>query len=329
MISVNGLSKNFTVYKKTPGLAGSLASLFFRKKSIVQALDNVSLSIDKDEIVGLIGANGAGKTTLVKILSGIIHPDSGSVRVMGHDPWQRKNSFRSAISLIMGQKAQLWWDLPAADCFLLIKEIYRIPDADYHARLADLSTILDVKSKLTTQIRRLSLGERMKMELIAALLHQPQVVFFDEPTIGLDITAQKAIRSFILSYRDRQHPAMIITSHYMEDIKSLCERIIILRKGSVVYDGPISHIVTDHAENKTITVVVDDTANPAFKEITLPTTLGTLVHTETRTLEYSVPRAHAAQAASYLLEHLPVEDLTIGEPDISTVIESLMREGKA
>jgi len=326
MITVTGLSKSFSVHKKTPGLAGSFRSLFFRKKTVVQALDNVSLSIDKDEIVGLVGANGAGKTTLVKILSGIIHPDGGTIRVMGHDPWQRKNSFRSAISLIMGQKAQLWWDLPAADCFLLIREIYRIPSGDYEERLNYLAEILDVKNQLTTQIRRLSLGERMKMELIAALLHEPKVVFLDEPTIGLDLTAQKAIRRFILSYRDRHHPAMIITSHYMEDIRSLCERIIILRKGAVVYDGPLAHIVEEHAENKTITVVVEEAGSQAARSAELPSALGLLTKTTDRTLEFSVPRNRAAEAASFLLQHLPVEDLTISEPDISTVIESIMKE---
>lgn len=326
MISVEQCSKSFTIHKKTPGLAGSLSSLLFRKKTVVQALDNVSISIAKDEIVGLIGANGAGKTTLVKILSGIIHPDKGTIRVMGYDPWQRKNSFRSSISLIMGQKAQLWWDLPAADCFLLIKEIYRIPEADFKERLGFLAETLLVTGKLTTQIRRLSLGERMKMELIAALLHHPQVVYLDEPTIGLDLTAQKAIRSFILSYRDKHHPAMIITSHYMEDIKSLCERIIILRKGSVIYDGSLSHIVTSHASCKTIAVVVDDAYATVNGGNVLPPALGLLAKVQDRSMEYTVPRNSIAEAAAFLLKHLPVVDLTVSEPDISTVVESVMKE---
>lgn len=199
MISVGNLSKSFFIHRKDPGLAGSLRSLFVRKKTEIKALDNVSMSIAEGEIVGLIGANGAGKTTLVKVLSGIIHPDAGTVRVLGFDPWQRKNEFRSNISLIMGQKAQLWWDLPAADCFLLLREIYHIEKGAYNERLDFLASTLGVTGQLTTQIRRLSLGERMKMELIATLLHNPKVVFLDEPTIGLDLTAQKAIRSFLLS----------------------------------------------------------------------------------------------------------------------------------
>ncbi len=327
MITVTDLSKAFYIHRKEPGFVNSVKSLFIRRKTTVQALDRVSLSIGEGEIVGLIGSNGAGKTTLVKILSGIIHPDSGSVKVMGYNPWQRKNSYRSAISLIMGQKAQLWWDLPAADCFLLLREIYRIPEKEYRERLDFLASTLAVTGKLTTQIRRLSLGERMKMELIAALLHNPKVVFLDEPTIGLDLTAQKSIRSFILSYRDRHRPAMIITSHYMEDIRSLCERIVILRNGAVVYDGALAHVVSDHAPRKIIKVRMDDAAGSADLPDLLPPRLGTLVGREDKILEFSVERNMAAEAATHLLRTLPVEDLTINEPDIGTVIESIMREG--
>ena len=327
IISVDNVSKTFFVHRREPGFISSLRSLFVRRKSAVHALDKVSLSIGEGEIVGLIGANGAGKTTLVKILSGIIHPGGGAVSVMGHNPWQRKNSFRSNISLIMGQKAQLWWDLPAADCFLLLREIYRIPDAAFRERLDFLASTLAVTGHLTTQIRRLSLGERMKMELIAALLHNPKVVFLDEPTIGLDLTAQKAIRSFILAYRDRHRPAMIITSHYMEDIKSLCERIVILRKGAVVYDGALAHIVSDHATHKIIKVLLDEDHGLQDPEEILPASLGSLVTREEKKFEFRVPRGAAAEAATHLLRNLPVEDLTINEPDIGTVIESIIREG--
>lgn len=327
MINVSGCSKTFTIHKKAPGLAGSLASLFLRRKTIITALDNVSFDIGEGEIVGLVGANGAGKTTLVKILAGIIHPDQGTVNVMGQTPWQRKNAFRSSISLIMGQKAQLWWDLPAADCFLLIREIYRVDPKAFDERLDFLSSTLDVKKQLTTQIRRLSLGERMKMELIAALLHNPKIVFFDEPTIGLDLTAQKAIRSFILSYRDREKPAMIITSHYMEDIKSLCKRIMIMRSGKIVYDGSLSHIVNEHASHKIIRVVVEDAAVMDDPSHLLPSQLGALSTRHERVLEFAVTRTRAPEAAAIILSKLAVEDLTISEPDIGTVVESIMKEG--
>jgi ABC-2 type transport system ATP-binding protein len=325
MITVSNLSKSFSVHRKEPGLAGSLRSLFIRKKTVVRALDDVSLSIAEGEIVGLIGANGAGKTTLVKVLSGIIHPDAGNVRVLGFDPWQRKNNFRSSISLIMGQKAQLWWDLPAADCFLLLREIYRVEKKVFAQRLDFLAATLGVTSQLTTQIRRLSLGERMKMELIAALLHNPKVVFLDEPTIGLDLTAQKAIRAFLLSYRDKHRPAMVITSHYMEDIKSLCKRIIILRKGAVVYDGTLDHIVSAHVPRKIIKVLIDESASQADFTTLMPAAMGNFVGREERMLEFSVPRDGAADAAAHLLKHLPVDDLTISEPDIGVVIESVMK----
>jgi ABC-2 type transport system ATP-binding protein len=326
IISVSNLSKAFTVHRKEAGFVSSVKSLFYRKKTVIQALDNVSLSIGKGEIVGLIGANGAGKTTLIKILSGIIHPDSGSIKVLGHNPWHRKNSFRSSISLIMGQKAQLWWDLPAADCFLLLREIYRIPHKAYHERLDFLAKTLDVEQQMNVQIRRLSLGERMKMELIAALLHNPKVVFLDEPTIGLDLTAQKAIRSFILSYRDQHNPAMIITSHYMEDIKSLCERIIIIRKGAIVYDGSLAHIVSDHTPDKIIKVRISDATNETDMQTVLPASLGTFTSREDKNIEFTVPREAAADAATHLLRELPVEDLTISEPEISTVVESILKE---
>jgi len=231
MIEVERLSKTYYVHRKRPGLRGSLRALFVRDRVERKAVDEVSFRVDEGEIVGLVGANGAGKTTLVKMLAGIIQPAGGTARVLGFDPWKRENAFRSQIALIMGQKAQLWWDLPAADCFLLLKEIYRIPDDRYRATLDDLAQILDVTGLLEIQIRRLSLGERMKMELIAALLHGPRVVYLDEPTIGLDLTAQRAIRDFILQWRERNRPAMLLTSHYMEDIERLCRRILILREG--------------------------------------------------------------------------------------------------
>ncbi|MHC4162708.1 MAG: ABC transporter ATP-binding protein, partial [Planctomycetota bacterium] len=225
MIRVHELSKTFYVHKKAPGLRASLKSLFRRERVAKHAVAGVSLEVKEGEIVGLLGPNGAGKTTLVKMLAGIIHPTAGEAQVLGFTPWERDNRFRRQIALIMGQKAQLWWDLPAADCFLLLKEIYRVRDAEYKETLAYLTGVLDVEQQLNIQIRRLSLGERMKMELIAVLLHRPRVVFLDEPTIGLDLSAQRSIRDFILRYREEHKPAMILTSHYMEDIQRLCERI--------------------------------------------------------------------------------------------------------
>jgi ABC-2 type transport system ATP-binding protein len=254
MIEIENLVKTFKVNQKDPGFRGAVKSLFNRKYIEKKALAGVSLHVNAGETIGLIGANGAGKTTLIKTCTGIIKPTSGQVRVLGVDPFSRRNAFRRQISLIMGQKQQLWWDLPAVDGFLLLREIYMIPKEQYKKRLAHLVTQLEVEGLLNTPIRRLSLGERMKMELIAALLHQPKVIFLDEPTIGLDITAQKAVRSFLKSYQVIHRPAIILTSHYMGDIEELCERVAILKDGHIAYDGAISGLtgsldLSDAVEN--------------------------------------------------------------------------------
>src|SRR5665647_3982490 len=222
MIEVKNLRKTFTSHVKEPGLKGSIKSLFKRQFKTKDALKSVSLKIEQGEIIGLIGANGAGKTTLVKILAGIVHPTSGEATVLGFKPWERDNQYRKQMSLIMGQKASVWWDLPALDSFILLKEIYQIPDATYRKNLDFLSDTLMIKDQLKTPVRKLSLGERMKVELMAALLHEPRVIFLDEPTIGLDISAQKAVREFMRNYQREFKPITILTSHYMEDIKELC-----------------------------------------------------------------------------------------------------------
>ncbi len=324
MIHVDDLSKTFYVHKKDPGLIGSLRSLFHRRKTAKHAVQRVSFEVAEGEIVGLVGANGAGKTTLVKMLAGVIHPTSGEARVLGHRPWERDNEFRRRIALIMGQKAQLWWDLPAADCFLLLKEIYRIPDDRYQQTLDYLSSVLEVGDELNVQIRRLSLGERMKMELIAALLHSPRVVFLDEPTIGLDLTAQRAIRDFILEYRERHRPAMILTSHYMEDIQRLCKRIIIIRDGVFVFDGSLDEVVRRYAKQKLITVHLrkGDGAPPSTGAWSH---LGEIVECDENQLCVRVPRDEVAHASAALLEGLPVLDLSIQEEDVGTIIEHIQQ----
>lgn len=323
MIEVHALHKSFRVHQKEPGLIGSVRSLFKRRWLEKTALKNINLRIESGEILGLIGANGAGKTTLVKCLAGIIHPTSGEATVLGHVPWLRENSFRRQVALIMGQKAQLWWDLPAGDCFILLREIYQIPKREFDESLDFLSSTLGTHSLMKTQIRRLSLGERMKMELIAALVHRPKVVYLDEPTIGLDLTAQRAIREFILKYRTERRPAMILTSHYMEDIERLCERIVILREGVLVYDGPIKQVIEKHATHKVI--VIQTNLPDAGALEAPPPKLGEVLLNEGGTLKLKVARGRVSESAAYLLSKHPVADLAIEEVEISSIIESLIR----
>lgn len=317
MIEAQKLSKTFTVHKKDPGLLGSLRSLFRREKIEKHAVREISFAIGEGEIVGLVGANGAGKTTLVKMLAGVIHPTSGDARVLGHRPWERHNDFRRQIALIMGQKAQLWWDLPAADSFLLLREIYRIPEESYRKNLDYLTNVLQVKEELHIQVRRLSLGERMKMELIAALLHGPRVVFLDEPTIGLDLTAQRTIREFILRYREEHRPAMIVTSHYMEDIERLCRRILIIREGQLVFDGSLAQVVEQYATHK---VVIAHLHHPIQDDLS---SLGEVETCKDVLLKLRVPRAKVAEVAAEVLRRYPVADLAIEEPDVGSIIEKI------
>ena len=325
MIQVHKLSKAFTVHKKDPGLLGSVRSLFRREQVVKQAVREVSLSIEEGEIVGLIGANGAGKTTLIKMLAGIIVPSAGEATVLGHVPWKRDDRFRQQIALIMGQKAQLWWDLPAADCFLLLKEIYRLPEAQYRETLDYLTEVLGVREQLNIQIRRLSLGERMKMELLAALLHSPRVVFLDEPTIGLDLTAQRAIREFILQYREQHRPAMLVTSHYMEDIQRLCERILIIRERELIYDGSLRQVMEKFATHKRITVHLrpDKPVPELSAELRA---LGEVLQRDAELVKVEVPRADVPAASAKLLQELPAADLVIDELDIGTVIERILSQ---
>ncbi len=237
IIQVRDIRRSFRSTKKLEGLKGAIGLLLRPEYQTHEALKGVSFQIEEGSFIGLIGANGAGKTTLLKILSGLIPPTSGEARVLGLDPFKRALSFRKQIALVMGQKAQLWWDLPAIDAFDLLRAIYEIPTAVYRERVGTLTDLLDVKKLLQTQIRRLSLGERMKMELIGALIHWPRVIFLDEPTIGLDVLAAQKLREFLRVFNERERATIILTSHNMDDIERLCSRVLILRDGSLIYDG--------------------------------------------------------------------------------------------
>lgn len=323
MIQVKNLNKIFKVHKKEAGLSGSIKSLFKRNYVEKKALDNLDLELASGEIIGLIGSNGAGKTTLTKILSGIIHPTSGDVSVMGHNPWLRHNEYRKNMAVIMGQKAQLWWDLPAMDGFLLLKEIYQIPKKDFDESVEYLSEYLMIKEQLNIQIRRLSLGERMKVELMAALLHKPKVIFLDEPTIGLDLSAQKAVRSFIKEYRKEYNPTIILTSHYMDDIEELCPRICILKQGQSVYDGELDQLHNKFAQNKIINAHLKHSDDIEKLKNIFPSELGSISFTDDKAC-INTPRNKTMDAAKFLLNESEVLDLNIKEEEIGNIIEKIM-----
>lgn len=325
MINVENLTKTFKVHKKEAGFIGSVKSLVFREYIQKKALHELSLNVAEGEIIGLIGSNGAGKTTLTKILSGIIHPSSGQVTVMGHNPWDRNNNYRRQMSVIMGQKAQLWWDLPAMDGFLLLKEIYQIPHKTFYESIEYLSEYLNIKEQLNIQVRKLSLGERMKVELMAALLHRPKVIFLDEPTIGLDLSAQKAVRQFIKEYRKEFKTSMILTSHYMDDIEELCPRICILKDGRSIYDGELAKLHADYAQAKTIQAnLIDDQNVEKLREI-FPSSLGTLTFNNNE-VQIIAPREKSMEAAKFLMNSSDILDLNIKEEDIGNVIEKIMTQ---
>jgi len=318
IISVSGLKKYYKVHKKEPGLGGSIRSLFNRKYEELKAVDNIFFQIEEGELIGFIGPNGAGKTTTLKCLSGLLYPTLGNISVLDFNPWDRKPEFLKQISLVMGQKNQLWWDLPPIETFVLNKEIYEIPQKEYEETLNELVELLEVKDVLKVQVRKLSLGQRMKCELIAALLHSPKVLFLDEPTIGLDVVSQKKMRDFIKEYNRRKKSTIILTSHYMDDVKELCQRVIIIDKGKLIFDGELKEITEEYADHKIITVVFSKEVDPKKLE-----EVGKI-------REYSFPRAVflvkrevASMAAAELLQHYPVADLNIEEVPIEDVIREV------
>lgn len=242
-IQVNELSKHFKMFKREAGLSGAFRSFFNRKYETFHALKDISVQIEDGEILGILGENGAGKTTLIKLLVGLLHPSSGEVSINGFTPWNRKSDFLKQISVVMGQKNQLWWDIPASESFLLNQKIYEIPKIRYKNTLDELVDLLSVREKLNVQVRRLSLGERMKMEFIAALLHRPKIVLLDEPTIGLDVISQLKIREFVKYYNEKYKTTFLLTSHYMHDIQALCKRVFVINKGASLYDGDFNDLV--------------------------------------------------------------------------------------
>jgi ABC-2 type transport system ATP-binding protein len=332
MIEVQQLTRVFRTYKKQPGFWGGVKGLFKREFEETAAAKDISFSIKEGEFVGFLGPNGAGKTTTLKMLSGLIFPTSGTARVAGFDPTKRENAYRRLFALVLGQKNQLWWDLPAIESFHLLRAIYAIPDQQFQTTLDELVDLLDVRRKLNVMVRELSLGERMKMELIAALLHRPKVLFLDEPTIGLDVVSQKSVRQFLRDYNRQHRVTILLTSHYMADIKELCERVIVIHKGTKIYDGALARLETSGGARKKIISFI-----PALPGVadgaagglqSFPDTwqsryaANTVRHPDGKfTLTVSVENVVAV--SQEILSTAPVADITIEDVPLEDVIAEL------
>ncbi len=324
IIKVQHLSKSFDYYKKELGLKNSIKNLFFRQKLTKAAVSDISFEIDEGEMVGFLGPNGAGKTTTLKVLSGILHPSGGQADVLGYVPWERKKAFKMKFAIVMGQKNQLWWDLPANESLYLNKCIYEIDDRTYQANLAELTDLLDVKDLLNVQVRRLSLGERMKMELVAALIHRPRLIFLDEPTIGLDIVSQKRFREFFKYYNQEKKTTIILTSHYMEDVKDLCKRTIIINQGRIVYDGDLQGVNEVFAESKIVKLQLSTPVSPDVL-----TAFGTVKEHAEFTATLEVPRSDLKERSKLILDQLPVVDFNIEDIPVEEGIALLYQRQEA
>lgn len=308
MITVEHLKKEFTYYKKGTGLQGSLHNLFHRETLTKEAVKDISFSVENGEIIGLLGPNGAGKTTTLKMLSGILYPTAGKVNIDGFIPWERKNEFKRQFSIVMGQKNQLWWDLPASDSFYLNKCIFDVPDDQYRKTVEELAELLDVKDLMNVQVRRLSLGERMKMEILAALIHRPKILFLDEPTIGLDILSQQKIRDFLQYYNEQEKTTILLTSHYMRDIEALCKRAVVINQGQLAYDGSLSDINGMMGDKKLLTI---KTLQPVTKKQLAA--FGKVREADSAGAVLEISKSCIKETAAAILSSLPVEDFTVTE----------------
>lgn len=315
MITAEHLKKEFTYYKKMTGIKGSLHNVFHRESLTKEAVRDISFSVEKGEMIGFLGPNGAGKTTTLKMLSGILYPTGGRIEVDGFVPWERKNEFKRRISIVMGQKNQLWWDLPASDSFYLNKCIFGVDDWAYRDIVTELSELLDVKELLNVQVRRLSLGERMKMEILAALIHRPDILFLDEPTIGLDILSQKKIRDFLKIYNEQWKTTVIITSHYMADIEALCDMAVIINQGVLVYDGKLGEVNQLLGKRKLLSVKTSAAVEAgdwaAFGSVREVSDAGAVLE---------VPQEKVREVLAVILSGMPVEDFTVTEIPIEESI---------
>jgi ABC-2 type transport system ATP-binding protein len=319
-IEVHGLTKAFQSYKKQPGFTGALKGLFRRDYETTLAANEVSFAIEPGELVGFLGPNGAGKTTTLKMLAGLLYPTRGTAKVLGYTPWERADGYRRQFALLLGQKNQLWWDLPARESLALNAKIYGIPDAQFERTVAEMTEMLDCRDKLNVSVRELSLGERMKMELIAALLHQPKVLFLDEPTIGLDVTSQKVVREFLRHHNAQRKTTILLTSHYMMDIQALCPRVIIIDHGKIFFDGQLSEVLDRFADHKLVTIQTE--AGKIFPAETLAQ-FGEVTEQTSGSIKFKVKRDRVIPVCKALLDQLPVSDIDIQEVPIEDVIRQI------
>lgn len=321
-IIVENLSKRYQVAVKKPGLKGTLTHFFQRNYREIKAVKNISFRIESGEMVGFLGANGAGKTTTLKMLTGLIYPSEGTITVAGYVPFRRQTQFLTKMSLVMGQKQQLLWDLPALDSLRINGAIYQIPDKIFQQRLEELAQMLEIKDKLTQPVRKLSLGERMKAELLAALLHHPQVLFLDEPTLGLDVNAQATIRTFLKEYNQRYQATILLTSHYMADITALCQRVLLIHQGELIYDGSLEQLVERFAPYREIKV---ELAHPLSSQELAQ--YGEIEALEGPEVRFLVQRDKLTTTLAKILAQLDVIDLNVTDPPIEEIIGRLFQSG--
>jgi ABC-2 type transport system ATP-binding protein len=321
IILLNSLSKHFKVPVRESGLKASISSLFKREYKTVKAVDEITFQIDQGEVVGFLGPNGAGKTTTLKMLSGLLYPTSGRASVLGFVPSRRQSQFLRQITLVMGNRQQLVWDLPALDSFDLMRAIYSIPTQEFIRTRDDFIDLLELKDLVNKPVRNLSLGERMKMEIAGALLHRPKVLFLDEPTLGLDVTMQRRIRTFVSEYNRRYNATVLLTSHYMADVEALCKRVIVIHHGKLLFDGELSSLVEQFSAFKTVGVTLQTAAADLQK-------YGQVVNQDGTRFTLRVPKAETAQVTARILADLPVDDLNVEDPPIEDVIEQVFAEGK-
>lgn len=318
VIEVEGLAKHFRVHERGAGVRASLRAVVRRSYRDVRAVQDVTFSLAEGEVVGFLGPNGAGKTTTLKCLSGLLHPTAGSVRVLGHEPHRREAAYLSRIAMVMGQRNSLFWDLPALDAFEVHRTVYRVPSARYREVLAELVDLLELQPLLAKQVRVLSLGERMRCELAASLLHRPQVLFLDEPTLGLDVNAQAALRGFLRGYNERHGATVLLTSHYMGDVTALASRVLVIDAGTLRFDGDLTALVEAHAPNRRVRVSLRDVVP---REVLAR--FGEVVEVDGAVVTLQVARAGTAALAARLLSELVVEDVSIEDPPIEDVIRAV------